>query len=200
VTTHAIGEARAEGLHLWRMPLEKYLAMIEAGIITEDDRVELLHGVLFEKMTKNDPHIIAQMLLNPLLIRLLPPGWQVNIENPITIGDSAPEPNLAIIRGDARGLMNRAKSPETVAVVIEISDSTLDTDRLTKRSVYAQGKIPIYWFVNLVEHQVEVYSDPFGDGNEADYRTGQIYASGTSGPLVLDGQEIARLSIADILP
>ncbi len=75
-------------------------------------------------------------------------------------------------------------------------DTSLDRDRGAKLLAYAKGRIPIYWIVNLVDRQVEVYSDPTPDG----YRSMQIFTPGQDIPVAIDGVEVGRIAVADILP
>ena len=85
---------------IWRMGVEQYHAMIEAGILTDDDSVELLEGWLVLKMPKNPPHRATTRLVRAGLERVLPEGWYVDSQEPITLIDSEPEPDVVVVRGD----------------------------------------------------------------------------------------------------
>ena len=87
---------------IWRLSVDKYHAMIEAGIILADDPVELLDGWLVLKMTKNPPHSLAMGLIRQALERLIPAGWYVESQDAITLEDSEPEPDVFLVRGDRR--------------------------------------------------------------------------------------------------
>ena len=82
-----------------RLSVAQYEAMGRAGILTPDDRVELLEGWLIEKMTKNPPHRIATHQARVALAQIVPPGWYVESQEPIVTADSEPEPDVAVIRG-----------------------------------------------------------------------------------------------------
>jgi hypothetical protein len=84
--------------------------------------------------------------------------------------------------------------------VVEVSEGTLARDRGIKKRIYARARISVYWIVNLVDHQIEVYTDPTGPAKRPTYRGEQVYKPGDSIPLVLDGKEIATIDVNDILP
>ena len=87
---------------IWRLSVEQYHEMIDAGILDEDDPVELLEGWLIPKMPKNPPHSFTTDLTREALAGLLPTGWYVRGQEPITTEDSEPESDVAVIRGDRR--------------------------------------------------------------------------------------------------
>ena len=84
--------------------------------------------------------------------------------------------------------------------MIEVADSSLDEDRGWKKQIYAHARIPVYWIVNLVARQVEVYTDPTGPADQPDYRQRRDYGPTDEVPLVLDGQEVARIRVSELLP
>ena len=89
---------------------------------------------------------------------------------------------------------------DEVALVIEVSDTTLQRDRTLKKAIYARASIPIYWIINLSEAQIEVYTSPSGSSEKPDYQQRQDYRLDDQAPLVIDQQEIARIAARDILP
>lgn len=185
---------------IWRISVEQYHHMIRTGILTSDDPVELLEGWLVFKMPKNPPHRVVTYLLRRLLERLLPEGWYVDSQEPITTIDSEPEPDIAVVRGTALEYFDRHPGPQEVALVIEVADATLARDRLIKKRIYARAGIPIYWVVNLVKQQVEVYTQPTLTGKQPDYYQRTIYRTTDSIPVLLDGVEIGQIPVREILP
>jgi Uma2 family endonuclease len=196
--------AASSSLSLYRMSLGQYHEMARTGILTEDDRVELLEGLIFVKMTKNPPHIVATLALNRFLGRVVPDGWSVGSETPITIAAadpaSEPEPDFTVMRGDPANYAGRRPVPEDVALVIEIADTSLPDDQTTKKRIYAGASIPVYWIVNIPDRRIEVYSDPIGPAPLPDYRTRRDYRSADEVPLVIEGREVGRLVAHDVLP
>ena len=82
------------------MSVDKYHAMIDGGILGPDDAVELLDGIVVQKMSINPPHRIAMRCVRRALEGIVPTGWYVDEQKPITLANSEPEPDVAVIRGD----------------------------------------------------------------------------------------------------
>src|SRR5439155_21803197 len=110
---------------IWRLSVEQYHEMARAGILTKDDRVELLEGWLVAKMTKHPPHVIATGLIHDALRVIVPDGWYVSKEDPVTTLDSEPEPDLAVIRGTRRDYRDHHPGPLDVVLVVEVADTSL---------------------------------------------------------------------------
>ncbi|HZU36709.1 MAG TPA: Uma2 family endonuclease [Gemmataceae bacterium] len=182
---------------IWRLTVRQYHDMIQAGILTPDDPVELLQGWLVPKMPKNPPHRVATRLLRKALEGLVPAGWYVGSQEPITTQDSGPEPDAVIVHGDTQQYLDRHPGPQDVALVVEVADTTLQRDWTSKKQLYAAARIPVYWIVNLIDKQVEVYSEPSG---QADYRQRRDYDLDKEVPLVIGGQEIGRLAVRSLMP
>lgn len=185
---------------IWRLSVGQYHEMIRAGILTADDPVELLAGWLVYKMPKNPPHRIATRLAQQALEAVVPAGWYVDAQEPITLIDSEPEPDVMIVRGDTRDYRDRHPGPEDVALIVEVADSTLERDRGVKRMVYARAGIPVYWILNVLERVLEVYCDPSGPGEDADYGQRRVYELSNSVAVIIDGVEIGRVAVRDLLP
>lgn len=186
--------------YVWRLSVEQYHDMIRTGILTEDDPVELLEGWLIPKMTKSLRHIAVTDLTGRALERVLPPGWYVRMQDPITTPDSEPEPDVAVVRGNTLTYLERLPDARDIALIVEVADSSLSRDRVTKKRLYARAGILIYWIVNLSENRVEVYSNPDDSSHSATYRHYQSYEQGETLPVVLDGHEIAQIAVREFLP
>jgi Uma2 family endonuclease len=185
---------------IWRFSVAQYHEMARVGILSEDAPVELLNGWVVPKMTKNPPHSGTTRLVRAALERVIPPGWFVDTQEPITLATSEPEPDVAVIRGDRRRYLDRHPSPAEVALVVEVADASLDRDEIVKKPLYAEASIPVYWIVNLVEHRVEVHTDPSGPGREPVYRSRHDYTPSDEIPVLIDAREIARIPVRDLLP
>jgi len=114
--------------------------------------------------------------------------------------DSEPEPDIAIVRGDDAAYEHRHPSPADIGVLIEVSDSTLAGDRADKSRIYARAKIACYWIVNLLDRQVEVYTQPSGPVAAPAYSQQATYRAGDAVPLVLDGATAATIAVQELLP
>jgi len=185
---------------VWRLSVEQYHHMIRFGILTDDDPVELLEGWLITKMPKNPPHRLSTQLTREAIARLLPSGWYADAQEPITTEDSEPEPDVVVVRGERRDYRDHHPREYDVTLVVEVADTTLQRDRVLKKRLYARADIPTYWIINLADNQLEVYTEPTGAAEQADYRQRQDYSAADTAPLVLDGVESGRIAVRDLLP
>jgi Uma2 family endonuclease len=172
--------------------------MIETGVLGADDRVELLEGWIVEKMTQNPPHAAALDCAQELLRAVLPPEWYLREQKPIVTSDSQPEPDLAVVRGPASRYRQRHPRPRDVVLVIEVADASLDDDRAYKGRLYALARIATYWIINLVEDQVEVYSQPKA-GKTPGYRQRVDYGLDQSVPLTIGEKEVGSIAVRGLL-
>ncbi|MGN6696590.1 MAG: Uma2 family endonuclease [Thermomicrobiales bacterium] len=141
--------------------VDDYRHMEEAGIIAEDDRVELLEGIILQMSPMNAPHVLAIGRCDHLLHRQLTDDYLVSVQSAIVLDRfGAPQPDLAVIR---QRLYADVPTIADVVLVIEVSDSSLAYDRGRKRWNYARAGIAEYWIVNLVDRLIERYTDADGD-------------------------------------
>ena len=189
-----------DDLMLRRISVAEYHEMIRAGILKSGDPIELLEGWLVQKMAKNPAHRIATNKLAQQLNQLIVSDWHVQQQDPITLSDGEPEPDLAIIRGDTEDYIENHPGPSDVAIVIEVSDATINRDQGTKKRTYAQNGIVEYWIVNLIENRVEVYKDPSSTGQRANYQSKVDYKAQERLPVILEGRVIGEILVSDILP
>lgn len=176
-----------------RLSVDQYHSMVRSGILDEDSRVELLQGWLVPGKPKNPPHVVSTRYFRDSLESLLPPGWHVRCEQPITLADSEPEPDLAVVRHQVRDYAKRHPVAADAALVVEVADTTLERDRSTKKRIYACAAIPYYWLADVTARRVFVWSQPLPDAAEPEYRDLRIYAPGEEIPFVLDGSEVGRV-------
>jgi Uma2 family endonuclease len=194
------GPFHFHGMALHRFSVDDYHRMIEVGILTSGDRVELLEGCVVQKMSQNPPRHTALQRTRKRIEALARTGWEVRIQAPITLPDTEPEPDVAVARGDDSVYATRHPGPADIGLVVEVSDSTLDFDRRDKAEMYARAGVVEYWIVNLVDRQVEVYTRPSGPTPAPAYSQRQVYGTGMSVPLVLDGVTLGQIAVNDLLP
>lgn len=169
------------------------MRMAEAGIFTDDDAVELIHGQIVEMSPENSPHRVCIAKINRVLVQRLE-GTDYFVQPQSTLPLDAynlPEPDLAVLRGTPDDLM---QGELDAVLVVEVADTSLERDRTVKQSLYAQAGIPTYWLVNLRDRTVEVYQEPDGDT----YRERRTRDADDSVPLPIDGA--ADVTVADLLP
>ncbi len=185
---------------IYRLSVTQYHDLIDRGILTSDDPVELLEGWLVLKMTKKPPHSVATRRTRLALEKVVSPGYFVDSQEPVTTGDSEPEPDVCIVRANAGDYTAQHPGASDVPLIVEVADTTLPTDRVTKKRVYARAGFPVYWIVNLVNSVVEVYTIPTGPAEEPTYAGRDEYRLGDAIPVAIDGIESGKIPAADILP
>lgn len=165
---------------LMRLNCERYHVLVSSGVLTEEDRVELIDGYLFTKMSIGSKHGGTVNYLNRTLGKLLGDQVIVAIQNPVTIKDySEPEPDVVVAKFREDFYTKSHPYPEDVNLVIEVSDSSLDYDKNIKVPLYASCGIPEVWVVDLNQRQVLVYRQPEGDL----YREQLVFGPGEDVPL-----------------
>lgn len=183
----------------YRFTSDQYKKMGEAGILTEEDRVELVEGVVYLRPLKKGPHSIACRETTTSLTRVVPVDqYFVTREDPVEIPGRAgmPEPDISVVRGRSRDYLQQPDASR-VPMIVEVADKTrLAFDQGDKQFSYAGGGIPVYWIVNLVDRQVEVYTEPGPEG----YRSRRVYQSGERVPVVIDGVTVGEVAVDDLLP
>jgi Uma2 family endonuclease len=188
-------------LPIRRFTVDEYHQVIQAGVLGEDDDVELLEGWIVPKMARNPAHdAVVSWIMNRRIAPLLPAGWFCRAQSAITTDDSEPEPDIALVRGAELDYVARHPNPTDIALLVEVSDSSLSRDRSHKGGIYAMAAVPVYWIINLVDQQVEVYTDPTGPDAWPVYRVRQDYHLGDSVPLVIDGRDLGPIAVRELLP
>jgi Uma2 family endonuclease len=188
------------GLPLRRWTRVEYERLVECGFFRPGDRVELIAGHLIVAEPQNSPHATAVGLAEDALREVFGAGWVIRGQAPIALDDeSEPEPDIAVVPGTRRDY--REGHPRRPVLAVEVAESSLESDRGVKGSLYARAGIADYWIVNLTGHRVEVYRDPQPDPRA---RYGWAYRSvehhgraAAISPLARPG---ARVAVADLLP
>jgi Uma2 family endonuclease len=187
-------------LLLWRCSVEQYHEMTRRGILAPEDRVELLKGLIVQKMTKYPLHRTVAYRLVKVLERSIPRGFYVGAQDPVTLSTSEPEPDAAVIRGNSDDYSNRHPGPADIPLIAEVADSSLSDDRSFKKGIYAENHIAVYWIVNLIDRQIEVYSEPTDTPDGANYARREVFKLADNVPLVIDGRLVAELEVRSIIP
>jgi len=182
---------------LYRMTLEQYESLIASGFFAKGDDVHLINGYVVTRMAESptDGAILEAVRIAIGAIRLA--AWHPRSEKGVRIPSqtSIPRPDLAVVRGVPRDYLTHYPEVADVALIAEVSVSSLDKDRALA-DIYGKAGIPVYWLVNVDDGQVEVYSNPGPSG----YQSHEVLAPGHVLSVVIDGAEVGEIAVADILP
>jgi Uma2 family endonuclease len=181
----------------WRRA--EYDRLVDLGMF-EGEHLELLDGLLVVREPQGSSHSTIVALVGRVLASAFGAGWHARLHSPLALDDdSEPEPDVAIVSGTERDYISAL--PSTAALIVEVADSSLRLDRRFKAVLYAQARLPEYWIVNLVDHELEVHRDPGpaeGAAFEAVYRSVEVLrADAFVTPLAAPA---ARIAVADLLP
>jgi Uma2 family endonuclease len=178
-----------------RISVDCFFRLFETGALDDADRVELLEGVIVSMTPIYPPHASATMRTTVALQRAVKDRAAVRCQTPLLVGTrSVPVPDVTVVPGSEADY--DSVHPRVAHLVVEVSDSTLGADRLTKSRIYAVANMPEYWIVNLRDFVVEVMRDP--DPANAVYRDIRIAQAGDEIELaVLRG---ARVAVSELLP
>jgi len=161
--------------------VEMYDAMIENGILDENDNVELLNGEIIEKMPKGTRHTSKTRIITRFFYQILDDDIVIQVQDPIRLEDSSePEPDIVLARPDEKNYAERHPTPEDILLIVEISDSTLHLDRFDKGLAYSRNGINQYLIVNVANNTIEDYQNPSADG----YQSKQTYKAGEKFSLI----------------
>ena len=187
-------------LPVYRLSVNQYHQMIDAGIFNSDERVELLDGLLVPKMSKNPAHATATKVTERWLERIAGMNYHARIQDPITLSSSEPEPDVALVRGRESDYWLRHPGPQDILIAVEVAESSLTADRAYKMPLYAADRIAVYWIVNLADGLIEVYTDPTGLAIDPTYRQRRDYGPNDEVPVEIDGVEVGRIPVRELLP
>lgn len=191
---------QSEALDLRLFTTHEYDEMLRVGILREGEPVELVGGLIRKKMGKTPEHMAAKTRTLHALYRILPVGWHAVSEDAVYIsGYDEPEPDITVRRGELSDYDRRKATAEDIALLVEVSASSLGTDRGEKLLAYAAAGIPTYWIVNLNTRRVEVYTAPSAaDG--AGYARRDDRAEADHIDVVIDGHTVGVIAVAALLP
>ncbi len=187
---HFVTVSRAE---TYRWSREVYDRAVEAGVFGPEDRVELIEGELLTMAPQGSRHAAVATRVGALLARVFGDRGHVRTQMPLAADDdSEPEPDLAVVPGDALDYLDA--HPAAALLVVEVADDSLRRDRSVKKRLYARCGIPEYWIVSLPDACLEVYRRPVGDA----YRDAAALPAGeTVAPLAAPS---AVIPVSDLLP
>jgi Uma2 family endonuclease len=148
-----------------RISAERFDKMIETGVLTKYDRVELIEGDMINEPGINPPHSAITARLNELLVLSVGGSVTVSPCGSVRLGDfSVPQPDLMLLTRREDFYFGSRPTASDVLLLIEVSDSSFAYDQSTKRALYARYGVEEYWVVDVQGERVFVYSEPAGEG------------------------------------
>ena len=207
--SHPILEEAAQGrLKVVGLTADQYDSLIERGELPEDPSTELIDGLIVQKdrsKAGEDPTTVGNLhawvitQLAKLAHLVQAQGASLRIQLPIKIPPRhEPEPDAAIVRQDADDYLNAHPLPSDVYCVIEVADSSLEYDRLTKHAVYADAGIPCYVIINLPQRKIEIFTKPVQ--GRRDYSVAEEVKTGGALRLPAGGGQIVEVPAGRLIP
>lgn len=179
----------------YRFTVAQYERMIDLGILTDADRVELLEGHLVPKMPTNPEHDGAVQAVADAFYARRPAGWCYRVQSAVRLADSEPLPDLAVVRAPASTYRTRHPVPADIGLLIEVANTSLPRDTQDKARVYATAGVPEYWVIDVTNRVVIAYRQPTG----AAYTARTEYGRADAVPFTLAGARVADIPAADLL-
>ncbi|MHB2019525.1 MAG: Uma2 family endonuclease [Candidatus Xenobia bacterium] len=186
--------------HSKRWSRAEYDRLVELGVLDTADKVELIEGVIVEKMPQYSAHATSTGLCEDALKQAFCEGYHVRVQMPLAISDwSEPEPDVAVVTGTRRDYSR--SHPMTAVLVVEVAESSLSIDRGEKLRGYAAAGIQEYWIVNLVNRVVEVHRQPAPHREQPGEYTYLEVATLAPGDIISPlGAPHVSIPVADLLP
>lgn len=177
---------------------EEFHQMADLGWF-EGQRAELVGGEVMVLSPQKSLHFKTADKGRELLERAYGPGFWIRLQGPLILGpDSEPEPDISVVQGKREDYFDH---PTSALLVVEVSDTTLTSDRGRKASLFARAGLAHYWIINLIDEHLEAYSQPVSDPSQPHgfaYGNYQVFRRGQE--LALPGKPIQRIQVTDLLP
>ena len=175
--------------------VEGYFELVERGLLEEDDHVELLEGLIVSSPPQAPLHASVTMCVDAALRKAVGDRASIRVQMPLLAGPrSAPEPDVAVVPGTPADYRDR--HPNHALLVVEIADSSLPQDRLTKSRIYARANVVEYWILNLRDRCVEIHAGP--DVDKRLYTA--LHTAGIGEVVGLVALPGARIAVSDLFP
>ena len=174
--------------------VSEYERMIEAGILSEDDRLELIEGDIVKMSPIGRSHAACVNRLNAFFNRLVGREVIVSVQNPVHLNDfSEPQPDVALLKPRGDFYAQSHPTPADVLLIVEVADTSVETDRTVKVPLYGRALIPEVWLVDLAGEVIEIYALPVN----GEYQ--QLRQAKRGDTLTPESLSHVKLSVDDIL-
>jgi Uma2 family endonuclease len=183
-----------------RLTVDEVRRKAAMGEFSASKQFELLEGVVVPKARQTLKHETALENIQNVIGKLTPGGWHMRVQQPMNCGDSQPEPDAAIVRDALDMYEDRPPRATDVALVVEVADASLEQDRRLKGRIYARAGIILYWLLNIVDSQLEVYSSASGPVQMPGFREKRVYRAEDKLSLVVGLDDSGMVRVRDLLP
>jgi len=190
-------EATPPGKQMTTLEYRRSLAQGEFG---PPGSVELLEGRVVAKVRQSLRHDGALEKIRDVLAKIVPGGWHLQLAQAIQTIDSQPEPDVAIVADALDSHSGRTPRGEEIALIVEAADASLIPDRRLKGRVYARAGIANYWILNLIDGQLEVYSNPSGPVQMPGFHEHRVFRGDDKLSLVIGLDDLGMVRVADMIP
>ncbi len=173
--------------------VQEYHRMADVGILSAEERVELIAGQIWQMAAKGAGHSAAVTRCDRMLRRVLGDRVLVRLQDPIQLDEySEPEPDIAVVAPDPDDYENNHPKPEQVYLLIEVADTTLKRDLEFKSLLYAKAGIIEYWVLEVINCQIHIFRNPSPNG----YLSDRVVSAGDSISLLAFGdRDIAVIEL-----
>ena len=182
-----------------KITVDDYRRQMALGKMSQGN-AELLEGVVVSKARRSLRHEGALEKIQEVVGKLLPEGWHLRIMQPLVTADSLPEPDAAVASNTLDDYATCPPRPDQVPLVIEAAEGSLVSDRRLKGRIYARAGIINYWVLNLIDSQLEVFTNPSGPVAMPGYREQRIFRLEDKISLVIGLDDLGTIRVADIIP
>jgi Uma2 family endonuclease len=155
---------------LKQFSVAEYHQLIASGIISEDEKVELLDGFIVKMSPQHPPHAATISRSLDYLQTIVPEGVSLRAQLPVTLSTSEPEPDIAVVRSDLDDYVEHHPYPQDIYWLIEVADSSLAVNKSEKANLYARATIREYWILGVRDRTLTVYLDSSNSGYQSELR------------------------------
>jgi hypothetical protein len=183
-----------------QMTVEEYRRGLAQGEFGPPGSVELIEGRVVAKTRQSLRHDGALEKIRDVLAKIVPGGWHLQVAQAIQTTDSLPEPDVAIVADALDSHTSRPRRGEEIALIVEAADASLVLDRRLKGRIYARAGIANYWILNLIDGQLEVYSNPSGPVQMPGFHEHRVFRGDDKLSLVIGLDDLGMVRVADMIP
>ncbi|MCC7085724.1 MAG: Uma2 family endonuclease [Pirellulales bacterium] len=183
-----------------RLTVEEYQRIVASGSLKPERRVEFLEDVIVRKARTSLRHDAAVEKLLESLRPLLPQGWSALPNGEVVMQDSQPIPDVVVVSDILNDRPLALPRAAETSLVVEVADGSLPFDRRSKARIYARAAIPYYWILNLLDGQMEVFSNPSGPVPMPGFHEQRIYRREDKVSVVIGLDDFGAIRVADLLP